>query len=101
MKLNLSLKNKELSVEADVEKIVEKGIDNHEKDWKSKFITKQEAKNETLKLKHFQKLELEKEKHNKKNWFQKRSEEKRKLKEMEIAEQQRKEKQERKNIMRV
>lgn len=99
MKLNLRLKNKEVSIESDVERIVEKGMDNHEKDWKSKFIVKQEAKKEMQKLKHSQKVELEKVKQNKKNWLQKRTEEKIKLKEIEMAEQRRKEKQQRVNTI--
>jgi len=34
MELNFDIKNKKASFEADVEKIVEKNMDNHEKNWK-------------------------------------------------------------------
>lgn len=57
MKLNFSLKNKEASLEADVEKLVEKGMDQRavKPEWKTRYQIKQEEKrkNEELKQKHF------------------------------------------------
>jgi len=84
MKLNLDIKNKKGSFEADVEKIVEKEIDNHEKDWKEKFKTKHEAKKELIEIKHKNKMEHEEQKANHKNWFERRAEEKSKIKELEL-----------------
>ena len=43
MKFNFDMKNKKVGLEADVEKIVEKGMDQKEKDWKDKFNTKHNA----------------------------------------------------------
>lgn len=59
MKFNFDIKNKKAGFEADVEKIVEKGMEQHEKSWKDKFNTKHNAKKEILVMKHKQKLELE------------------------------------------
>lgn len=84
MKLKFDFKNKKADIEANVEKIVEKGMEYHEKDWKDKFNTKHNAKKEMLEMKHKQKLEIEDANDKKKNWFQKISEEKRKTKELEI-----------------
>ncbi len=100
MKIDLDIKKKKGSFEADVEKIVEKGMDNREKDWKEKFSTKHEAKKELIQLKHKNKIEEEEQKLKKKNWFEKRAEEKAKLKELEL-EQQRKEQEELKKIKRM
>ena len=83
-------------MEADVEKLVEKGMDNHEESWKTKFTAKKDARIEIKKLKHSQRLEKAKLKQNNKNWLQKINEDKRKIKEMELAEKVRKERQERK-----
>ena len=44
MKLNIDIKNKKGSIDADVEKLVEKGMDLNEKDWKDKFNTRHAAK---------------------------------------------------------
>ena len=84
MKLKFDFKNKKADIEANVEKIVEKGMEYHEKDWKDKFNTKHNAKKEMLEIKHKQRLEIEEMNDKKKNWFQKTSEEKRKNKELEI-----------------
>ena len=48
MKLNFDIKNKKANLEADVERLVEKGMDQNEKDWKDKFVTKHNAKKEIL-----------------------------------------------------
>lgn len=71
MKLNVDVKKKKVDVEANVEKLVEKGMDNHEKDWKEKFSVKHNAKKELLKLKHEQKVELNDSNNTKKIGFRK------------------------------
>lgn len=89
MKVSYDTKNKKTNVEIDVEKLVEKGMDQHEKNWKEKFDTKHKAKKEILEIKHKQKMNLEEKNKTKKNWFQKVVEEKRKIKELELEEQRR------------
>ena len=84
MKLNLDIKNKKGELEADVETLVEKGMEQHERTWKDKFNSKHSAKKEILELKHRQKIEIEEQNVKKKNWFQKIEEEKRKTKELEL-----------------
>lgn len=83
MKFNFDIKNKKAGFEADVEKIVEKGMDQHEKSWFSKFNLKREKKKEMLELKHKQRIEIENEKQKRKNWFEKREEAKIKKKYLE------------------
>ena len=70
MKFNFDIKNKKAGFEADVEKIVEKGMDQHEKNWFSKFNLKREKKKEMLGLRHKQRIEIENEKQKRKNWFE-------------------------------
>ena len=94
MKFKVDIKNKKADLEADVEKLVEKGMDQHDKNWKDKFNTKHNAKKELLELKHKQKLEMEETNKEKRNWFERIQENKRKQKEIEIEEQRRKEKEE-------
>lgn len=55
--MKLNLKKVGVEAEADVERIIEKSIDSHEKDWKEKFETKHNAKKEILELKHKHKME--------------------------------------------
>lgn len=55
--MKLNLKKLGVETEADVEGLIEKGMDNHEKDWKEKFDTKHEAKKEILEMKHKHKME--------------------------------------------
>ena len=83
MKFNFDIKNKKAGFEADVEKIVEKGMDQHEKNWFSKFNLKREKKKEMLELRHKQRIEIENEKQKRKNWFEKREEAKIKKKYLE------------------
>ena len=83
MKFNFDIKNKKAGIEADVEKIVEKGMDQNEKSWFSKFNLKREKKKEMLELKHKQRIEIENEKQKRKNWFEKREEAKIKKKYLE------------------
>lgn len=95
MKLNIDLKNKKGSLDSDVEKLVEKGMDIHEKDWDKKFDKKHNAKKEILEIQHKQKIELEEQNKTKKNWVQKIIEENRKTKELELEERRRREEAER------
>ena len=57
MKFNFDAKNKKTEIEADVERIVEKGMNQYDKDWKEKFNIKHNAKKEMLEIKHKQNLE--------------------------------------------
>lgn len=57
MKFIFDMENKKAEAEADVEKLVEKGMDNHEKNWKEKFSMKHKAKKEIMELKHKQNIE--------------------------------------------
>ena len=83
MKFNFDIKNKKAEFEADVEKLVEKGMKQHENDWFSKFNLKQKTKREREELKHKQRIEIEETKQKRLNWYQKKQEEKRKNKELE------------------
>lgn len=58
MKLIFDMDKKKIDVEGNVEKLVEKGIDNSEKGWKEKFATRHNAKKELMEIKHSQKIEL-------------------------------------------
>ena len=98
MKLNFDIKNKKGALEADVEKLVEKGMEQHDKNWKDKFNTKHNAQKEMLEMKHKHKLELEDKNQAKKNWFQKIEEERRKTKQLELEELRRQEKERKKSI---
>jgi len=102
MKLNFDIKNKKGGFEADVEKLVEKGMDQHDKNWKDKFNTKHNAKKEILEIKHKQQMEVEEQNAKKKNWFQKMEEEKRKTRELELQielEEKRKKEEEEKRLL--
>ena len=59
MKLIFDMDKKKIDVEGNVEKLVEKGIDNSEKGWKEKFAARHNAKKELMEIKHSQKIELE------------------------------------------
>lgn len=98
MKLNFDIKNKKGGVESDIERLVEKGMDQHDKNWKDKFNTKHNAKKEMLEMKHKQKMEAEEKNQNRKNWIQKIEEERRKTKQLELEEQKRKEEEIKKNV---
>lgn len=100
MKFSLNLEKKNASVDLDVERLVEKGMEQNDKNWKDKFDAKHKAKKEILEIKHKQKMEKEDKNQTKKNWFQKVQEEKRKLKELELAEERRKE-EEHKRILKI
>ena len=99
MKFKFEVKDKKGSLEANVEKLVEKGMEQHERTWKDKFILKHNAKKEMLEIKHKQKLEIEENNQKKKSWFEKREEEKRKKRQLEIEEERRKEKERKKSII--
>lgn len=81
--MKLKIKKGEVEAEIGAEKLIEKGMDQHEKNWKDKFNTKHNAKKEIKELKHKQKLEIEEVKQKKLNWYERRQEEKRKTKELE------------------
>lgn len=51
--MKVNFKKVGIEAEADVEKLIEKGMDNHEKDWQEKY----NAKKEILELKHKHKME--------------------------------------------
>ena len=59
MKFKLNLKEKEVSMEADVEKLVEKGMDlkDARPDRKTRYQIKQEEKRKNAELKHKQKMQ--------------------------------------------
>lgn len=97
MKLNFDIKNKKANLEADVERLVEKGMDQNEKNWKDKFVTKHNAKKEILEIKHKQKMEMEEKSQTKKNWIQKIEEERRRTKQLEFEEQKRIDEENKKN----
>ena len=58
MKFKFSLKNKEVSMEADVEKLVEKGMDHKaaRPDKRTRYQIKQDEKRKNAELKHKQQL---------------------------------------------
>ena len=57
MKLNVDIKNKKGEFEGSVEKIIEKGMEQHEKTWKEKLSAKHIEKKEIMELKHKQSIE--------------------------------------------
>ena len=57
MKVNIDLKNKKGSLDVNAEGIIEKGMDQHEKNWNDKFNKKHNAKKEIMELKHKQKID--------------------------------------------
>lgn len=91
MKINFNIKHQNIGVEADVEKILEKGMDQQDKNWKEKFQLKHNAKKEILEIKHKQKMEKEDKVKNKKSLIEKILEERRKIKEIELEEKRRQE----------
>lgn len=58
--MKVNLKKVGIEAEADVEKLIEKGMDNREKDWQEKH----NAKKEILELKHKHKMEEQRAKNN-------------------------------------
>jgi len=58
MKLKFSLKNQEIGVEADVEKLIEKGMDQRQyTERKTRYQIKQEEKRKNAELKQKQKMQ--------------------------------------------
>ena len=57
MKINIDIKNKKGNLDVDAERLIEKGMDQHERTWKDKFNTKHNAKKEIMELKHKQNIE--------------------------------------------
>lgn len=104
MKFKYDAKKQKAEVDMNVEKLIEKGMEQHEKTWKEKFNTKHSAKKEVLELKHKQKIEIDEKNEQKKSWFQKIEEEKRKTREFELQlelDEIRREKEEQKQILRA
>lgn len=97
MKINLDIKNKKGNFEADIEKLVEKGMEQTDKTWKDKFNIKHNAKKEMLEIKHKQKMEIEEKRQAKKSWMQKLEEERRKTKQLKLEEERRQEEEYRKD----
>lgn len=60
MKLKFSLKSKEASLEADVEKLIEKGMDQRAKspERKTRYQIKQEEKRKMQELEHKQRMQI-------------------------------------------
>lgn len=58
--MKVNLKKMGIEAEADVEKLIEKGMDNHEKNWQEKH----NAKKEILEIKHKHKMEEQRAKNN-------------------------------------
>lgn len=60
MKLSFSLKSKEAKLEADVEKLIEKGMDQKAKNppRKTRYQIKQEEKRRNAELKHKQNMQI-------------------------------------------
>ncbi len=88
----MRFKNKNIDLEADIEKLVEKGMDQHDKNWKDKMEKKHNNKKEIQELRHHQKIELY-EKTRKKSKYELELEEKRRKEETKNADKSRKEKQ--------
>lgn len=93
MKLSFRLKNKEANIDMDVERIIEKGMNQHAEKGLYNFKEKQSEKRKLLDLKHKQKMEIEQERQKRKNWFERREEAriKKKQLELELEKKQRKE----------
>ena len=58
MEIDNDAENKKTKIKFDAERLIEKGMDIHEKNWKDKFNMKHTAKKEILELKHAQKNEF-------------------------------------------
>ena len=64
MKIDLDIKNKKGKIDVDAEKLIDKKMDLHDKNWRDKFKAKKEMKE----LKHKQDLEVREAKLKKKNF---------------------------------
>jgi len=97
MKFSIGSKNINAGVEIS-DKIAEKIIEEHEKNWKEKFDTKHKAKIEMKELRHKQKLELEDRKPDKKSKYQMKIEEQIRKEQIEKEKEQKKNQQLIRNI---
>lgn len=88
----MKFKNKNVNIEADIEKLVEKGIEQYDKNWKEKMEKKHNNKKEIQELRHNQKIELY-EKARKKSKYELEIEEQRRKEELKNTNNLRKEKQ--------
>ena len=68
--MKLKIKKGEVEAEIEAEKLIEKGMDQHDKNWKDKFSTKHNAKKEMLEIKHKQKLEIGEQNQKRKSIFE-------------------------------
>lgn len=57
MKVSIDIKNKKGNIDVDAERLIEKGINQHDKNWKNKFMIRHNDKKEIMKLKHKQNIE--------------------------------------------
>lgn len=96
--MKLKIKKGEVEAEIGAEKLIEKGMDQHDKNWKDKFSTKHNAKKEMLEIKHKQKLEIGEQNQKRKSIFERIEEEKRKTRQLELEEQRRQEEEKKKRI---
>ena len=71
MKFSLDIKNKKVSAEANIEKVIDKAIDHMDTDpsKKTRYQIKQEEKRKTLELKHALKAEVAEKENAKSNSF--------------------------------
>lgn len=88
----MKFKNKNVNIEADIEKLVEKGMEQHDKNWKDKMQIRHNNKKEIQELKHNQKIELY-EKTRKKSKYELEIEEQKRKEELNNANKLKKEKQ--------
>ena len=84
MKFKFDLEKNNATIDVDAERLIEKGMEQHEKSWKDKFLFKHVSKKEMINLKHKNKIEIEDKKQKRKTRYQIKQEEKRKNKEQEF-----------------
>ncbi len=93
MKIDLDIKNKKGKIDVDAEKLIDKKMDLHDKNWKDKFS----AKKEMTILKHKQDLEVREAKLKKKSFVREIADSLNSGKQMKLEEERKKEEQKRKN----
>ena len=84
MKLKFDLEKNNATIDVDAERLIEKGMEQHEKSWKDRLLFKHVAKKEMVKLKHKNKIEVEDKKQKRQTRYQIKQEENRKNKELEF-----------------
>ncbi len=93
MKIDLDIKNKKGKIDVDAEKLIDKKMDLHDKNWKDKFSVKKEM----IILKHKQDLEVREAKLKKKSFVREIADSLNSGKQMKLEEERKKEEQKRKN----